>query len=757
MEPVVTAGQPGPPMPPGRRVLDKYVIDELIGQTHWSQVYQGFDGTTKVAIKCIALPPKRDPSKWRRESEVCEFVRASPHPALIRVLDVGSEGDVLIIVMDRAEETFEHWRASIGQRLDPALVRKVWLSRFAVIAEGLDYLGRNGYVHRDVKPTNMLLVGGHAKLADFGLTRPIVGGEHTFVGTPGYMPPEVVLSEACEPRSDQYSLAVSYCELALGQHPFTQSAEGRAHGEVAALVFAPLDKTPQFGGSPSKAETEVLLRALSKEPHRRFDSCGAFVDALEEANFVESGTVFPARPARPRRPDRFGALPNKKRFPKWWQSRPTRSGIGVLAAAGLVVLLTSAAICLAVLPMSRSSSGGWWASGRETSVPTTTQSPTEIETLRRQVEALRAGASYPQLFIAAREAVQRKEYATARELLQLTRPADRGVEYQYLSKRLEEFEGDSARDPAILGAPTRAFPCECDNLSGVHFSPDGKTLVTVEDSTRVVVRSPAFDRFEKFAPVRGNVFDAGFNRAGTLFVTADRSGQANAWQVEEQGWRHLGIVDDLKSNDAFGFSVASFSRDGKVLALGTQRGRVRMHTVEGTTFRSQGDFAHGSAPASIEAILIPDEQHIITGTGDSVGSLTQRAFGFDQGKTQVVNENTCALTDSLNGAAISPDGKRFVTLGDVHLRLWAVHSSFCQREISLGEIPISAAFTSGPERLFVRTQHAVHLLDPTSGRTLLRLMPPAENEKSFGGGLSWDDAGRRLVIGYGRSVLLWNF
>src|SRR5205085_11230358 len=137
-----------------------------------------------------------------------------------------------------------------------------------------------GVQHRDVKPHNLLLVGGGVKVADFGLAKLL---QHTFTSntgslTPAYAAPECFNGQTSA-TSDQYSLAVTYCQLRGGRLPFEGSTSEVMMGHVA--------RVPNLAMLP-EAERPVVARALAKEPGERYGSCQDFVRTLQQAAPPES-------------------------------------------------------------------------------------------------------------------------------------------------------------------------------------------------------------------------------------------------------------------------------------------------------------------------------------------------------------------------------------------------------------------------------------------------------------------------------------
>lgn len=165
-------------------------------------------------------------------------------------------------------------------------------------AKGVDYLNRTHTLedgtkaaiqHRDIKPTNIILVGGAAQICDFGLARALSSDDGDvrkskfgIVGSPPYMAPECIFSPEPSEATDQYSLAMTYCELRTGDIPFDDQSES---GIVQAQLNGDLDL-----GRLSMEECEVIMRATSRRPDDRFPNASEMVDALRKA--VEESVGF---------------------------------------------------------------------------------------------------------------------------------------------------------------------------------------------------------------------------------------------------------------------------------------------------------------------------------------------------------------------------------------------------------------------------------------------------------------------------------
>ena len=203
--------------------------------------------------------------------------------------------------------------------------------------------------HRDVKPQNLLLVGGGVKVSDFGLAKLLEGSQASNTGkmTPAYAAPEF-LEHKTSNHSDQYSLAVSYCVLRGGRLPF----EGNAAQQMAGHLMLPPDLTML-----PPDERSAVARALAKKPEARWPSCRAFVEVLAVASSSTAPPPLPLTSTVTRAPQ-----PTARSAGVTWAeadepaSRPVwpwlaAGGAGVLA---LVIVL----IVLAVREKPRSGTSG---------------------------------------------------------------------------------------------------------------------------------------------------------------------------------------------------------------------------------------------------------------------------------------------------------------------------------------------------------------------------------------------------------------
>jgi serine/threonine protein kinase len=228
-------------------------------------------GGFPVALKFVAVEGKLG----RAEQAALEQIKGLNHPHLLAVFGAWQTAAGLVIaselaqgtLADRLQQCRDGGQAGIpGLELHRAL---------GAAAEGLDYLNGAGVQHRDVKPANLLLMGGAIKVGDFGLAKLLEGhlGTHSGSMTWAYAAPEFFAGEVTS-NSDQYSLAVRYCELRGGRLPFV--------GTSAEIMYGHVEREPDLSMLPD-LERPAVARALSKQPEARWPSCTAFVAGLPPA------------------------------------------------------------------------------------------------------------------------------------------------------------------------------------------------------------------------------------------------------------------------------------------------------------------------------------------------------------------------------------------------------------------------------------------------------------------------------------------
>ncbi len=209
------------------------------------------------------------------ELRAVERIKAIRHPFLLSMDRVECVEGELMIVTELADRNLHEVLIEYQQSGLPGIPRAELLGYLRETAEVLDLMNlRHGLQHLDVKPRNLFLVSNHVKVADFGLVNSLGGGVKLGAVTPLYAAPEV-FKGTISPRSDQYSLAVSFQELLTGTMPFSGK-------NARQLLLLHATAEPDLSAL-SEGDREVVARALSKDPEQRFPSCTAFIEALQGA------------------------------------------------------------------------------------------------------------------------------------------------------------------------------------------------------------------------------------------------------------------------------------------------------------------------------------------------------------------------------------------------------------------------------------------------------------------------------------------
>ena len=277
------------------------LLDELGGGV-FGTVYRAVDPVLDrpVAIKLLRQGFADDRSRRERFLREGKAAARLRHPHIVPVFDSGSDGDQLFIAAALIEG--EPLSAAVAD--DGLDLRRA--ARIAQqLADALGYAHREGIVHRDVKPANILLDrDDRPHLADFGMAALSDGGERltlagAVVGTPAYMSPEQALGQQtrAEPASDQYALGTILYELLTGSLPF--------RGPVTAVLFNIISTPPtplrQLRPSIPVELQAICLKALAKKSEERYSDCRALADDLrrwldhEPVRAFESSATAKAR------------------------------------------------------------------------------------------------------------------------------------------------------------------------------------------------------------------------------------------------------------------------------------------------------------------------------------------------------------------------------------------------------------------------------------------------------------------------------
>ena len=300
---------------------ERYRVERELGHGGMAVVFLAEDlkHHRRVAIKVLKpeLSAALGSERFLREIEIAATLQ---HPHILPLYDSGQADGLLYYVMPFAE----------GESLRQRLAREQQLPLDAAfqiareVGSALQYAHDHGVIHRDIKPENIMLSGGQAVVADFGIARALHAASTEqltlsglVVGTPQYMSPEQAGGAAVDGRSDQYSLACTLYEMLVGQPPFSGPS---SHAVIARHSFDPVPSLRVVRDTVPLAVEGAIMRAMAKLPADRFASMERFLDALVSP---DTTAVRPAVPAPAR--SRYG--------PGVARRTMAVLGVGVLAAA----------------------------------------------------------------------------------------------------------------------------------------------------------------------------------------------------------------------------------------------------------------------------------------------------------------------------------------------------------------------------------------------------------------------------------------
>ncbi len=317
------------------RQIGLYLLERLLGQGGFSWVFAGRHGAdgTPVAIKLLKPRYAGDPQFKRRFRHEAEVASRLSHPHIVRIHEVGHDGEFVYFAMDLHPESLGSLLAHQGPVPEDRL-----LDVARDIAAALTYAHGQQVIHRDIKVDNILIAeDGRAVLTDFGIARAATptatgtGGNMT-IGTPHYISPEQAQGRPLDGRSDLYALGVTLYKAATGELPFRSSdwfELARMHVEDA-----PIPPTTHRPGLSQRFE-RVVLRCMAKHPDDRYASAEALATELEALASGRRRTVDIAVP-------RMRATIHRERLP--WAGR---RWLRVVAGVVFVALVALAVVLLA--------------------------------------------------------------------------------------------------------------------------------------------------------------------------------------------------------------------------------------------------------------------------------------------------------------------------------------------------------------------------------------------------------------------------
>jgi WD40 repeat protein/tRNA A-37 threonylcarbamoyl transferase component Bud32 len=638
--------------------LGRFEVVKMVGSGGFGTVYKAIDPELSrvVAVKVLRLgnlASDDDRDRFSREARNAAQLR---HPAIVPVHEIGEHEGLPFIVSDFIDGvTLSDWLTAHK----PSFRESAELA--AEIADALHYAHEQGVVHRDVKPSNIMLdLRNRPHLMDFGLAKRDVGEitvtiDGQILGTPAYMSPEQARGEAhkVDRRSDVYSLGVVFFLLLTGELPF--------RGNPRMLIHQVLHDEPRpprqlVDTIPRDLET-ICIRALAKEPARRYPGAKELSDDLK--NYL-SGRPILARPVGG--PTRLAL----------WARRNVR--VAALSATIYFLSILLAAGAFAAILRIRAAQGDarnslirlnnqnalqWLQAGRPASA------------LPWLVETLRIAGDDPAL-----EEVQRRRIASVLRGIPklaacwLHEEAIDVVEFSPDPSRVLIAGGSTARvfdfttrrpvTPVLRLEPDGAGPSPSQALA--RFSPDGKLVLT--GSGRHVSLWDAATGRPPLGPILhdSTVTSIGFSPDGRRFATASGTivqvREVAGGRASRPPMEHPDVVNHL-----------AFSPDGRRLLASyggprLQIGGARIWDLEAPGDRPVRELQHEDDVYHGE--YSPDGRWIVTSSYDNSARIWDSASGeclsIRYQKTKVIRSR------------FSPDSRRILSVSGPEARVWSAPS-----------------------------------------------------------------------------------
>lgn len=678
----------------GKR-LGPYQIVAPLGHGGMAAVYKAYQPAMDryVALKILPKQLALDPEFVGRFEQEAKVIAKLQHPHILPVHDFGEAEGYTYIVMPFVDSGT---LADLMKRGPLPLERIIGVMK--QVGDALDYAHSRGIVHRDVKPSNVLVdASGNCLLTDFGISK-IVESSAKFtatgnlIGTPAYMSPEQAKGLVVDRRSDLYALGVILYEMATGQVPYS------AETPLAVVIKHINDPLPPPRMvQPNLPETveRVILKSLAKDPTERYTSAAEMVAALQigmesptsQAAVSTSAETAPMPPPITG-PVSVGAAASSISAPPVSISplapAPTKAsqgipvwvlgvaGVAVLALIGAGVLFSAGPLMLALMATSTPTITPTFTSPPPTATSAPTLTPTPLPTatpiptpdvglfveLGRwqapgEVRSLAWSPDGTRLALGLNDSTVRiLDAATGSEQVKLDEdelPVLR-VAWSPDGRRLA-FGGDDGVLRiwnAETGAVEFALTGHSDNMLNVAWSPDGTRLVSTGDDFIVRVWDAVNGQpLQVLTGHSGSVWGAVWAPDGSRFATSGFDGQIRIWDAATGQELYV-----LEGRQDWVMSL-SWSTDGTRLASAGTNGLVRIWDPD--TGMEVGSVSNPEKGWLWSVVWSPSGGQVVTGGKDGLVRVWDVQTGAQlrqfEGHTKEV----------WGGAAWSPDGTRIAS------------------------------------------------------------------------------------------------
>ena len=288
----------------GKKV-GKYEITELIGRGGMAEVYKGYHSRLdrNVAIKVLYSHLAEGEEFQKRFEREAKSIASLKHPNIVQVFDFDNQEDIFYMVTDYIQGgTLSDLMKSFAEKGTYIPTARV-LQITRQLLSALDYAHKKGLLHRDVKPTNILIdEDKNTYLADFGIAKLLSGVSQmtvtgTLIGTPAYMSPEQGLGKKLTRESDLYSFGIILFQMLTGRVPFDAETPLAV---IQAQINTKIPNPTDLRSDLTKDVEKVILKALQKKPENRYQNGQALINDLEPALAeMAKKTSSPEMPSQP--------------------------------------------------------------------------------------------------------------------------------------------------------------------------------------------------------------------------------------------------------------------------------------------------------------------------------------------------------------------------------------------------------------------------------------------------------------------------
>ncbi len=281
-----------------RSKVGHYDIVAELGRGGMGVVFKGYEASLHrhVAIKMLSESLANDAQVVERFFREARSMAQLNDPHIVQIYFVGEDQGQPYFAMEFVEGESLSQRLKREEVLAPTEAARILLQ----VAQGLSTAHDRGVIHRDIKPANLLITQrGVVKVADFGIAlasqdyNKKLTGTGQFVGTPGYLSPEVCLGKAVDQRSDIFALGIVFFEMLTGKTPFKDESP---LGMMLEVVQAEIPDVRQINQAVDPRLSDILRKMVAKDPADRYPGCGELIADLVACGVNAATPVTPAKP-----------------------------------------------------------------------------------------------------------------------------------------------------------------------------------------------------------------------------------------------------------------------------------------------------------------------------------------------------------------------------------------------------------------------------------------------------------------------------